>query len=148
MEVEWLMIADGAEVVGNKLYLLGGGWDRLTVRSGFPLHRQVGIALAFKVPWTETNERHEFEIEVATEDAETMHKASGNIEVGRPPGIPPGTDQRVQIAATVQINFKGAGQYVVIIRIDGEERKRVALNVVDAAQKAKGAQSPPAPASP
>ena len=31
--IEWLILADAAEVVGGKLYLMGGGWDRLTVNS-------------------------------------------------------------------------------------------------------------------
>ena len=29
MDVEWLILADAAQVNGNKLYLLEGGWDRL-----------------------------------------------------------------------------------------------------------------------
>src|SRR5660397_182444 len=29
--LDYLLVADGAQVVGGKLYLLGGGWDRLTV---------------------------------------------------------------------------------------------------------------------
>ena len=31
MEVDWLILADSAQVTGGKLYMLGGGWDRLTV---------------------------------------------------------------------------------------------------------------------
>ena len=143
MEIEWLMIADAAEVVGNKLYVLGGGWDRLTIRSGFPLNRQIGIALSFKVPWAETNERHQFEIEVATDDAESLHKAGGEIEVGRPPGIPPGADQRVQMAVTAHIQFKQAGQYVIIARVDGEDSKRVVFSVVNAADGEKSTQPLP-----
>ena len=34
MEVEWLILADSAQVIGNKLYLLGGGWDQLAVNTG------------------------------------------------------------------------------------------------------------------
>ena len=142
MEIEWLMIADAAEVVGNKLYLLGGGWDRMSVNTAFPLNKQIGIALSFKVPWVETNERHQFEIEVATDDAQTLHKASGEIEVGRPTGIPPGTDQRVQMAATANIRFKQAGQYVIIARIDGEDSKRVGFHVVQTANDARAKQPP------
>jgi len=36
MEVEWLILADAAQVVGNKLYLMGGGWDKLTINNVFP----------------------------------------------------------------------------------------------------------------
>src|SRR5688500_1930861 len=36
MEVEWLILADSAQVIGGKLFLLGGGWDVLTVNTSFP----------------------------------------------------------------------------------------------------------------
>lgn len=29
--LDYLLVADGAQVVGGKLYLLGDGWDRLVV---------------------------------------------------------------------------------------------------------------------
>ncbi len=37
MDVEWLILADAAQVNGNKLYLLEGGWDRLTITRPLPL---------------------------------------------------------------------------------------------------------------
>ena len=98
MEVEWLMLADSAQVVGSKLYLLGGGWDVLAVHKDFPFGQQLAIALAVKVPWNETNQRHNFEIEVLSEDQQTeepksIAKMGGQFEVGRPTGIPVGQDQ-------------------------------------------------------
>ena len=135
------MVADAVQVVGNKLYVMGGGWDRLTVQK-FPANQQVGIALAFKVPWVETNEKHSFEIEIATEDAETLQKIEGALEVGRPPGVKPGSDQRVQIGATASIQFKQPGQYLVIARIDGEDSGRAVFHVVGGNQTA--VQGPPA----
>ena len=50
MDIEWLILADGAQVVGNKLYLMGGGWDKLQINGGFPKQHATGIALAIKVP--------------------------------------------------------------------------------------------------
>ena len=144
MEVEWLMIADAAEVLGNKLYVIGGGWNRLSVPS-FPVTKQLGIALAFNCPWSETNEKHQFEIEIATDDAQTLKKASGQLEVGRAPGIVQGSDQRVQIAANVTIEFKEPGNYLVISRLDGEDKRRVVFQVVGGAANLA---PPPAPASP
>ena len=139
MNIEWLMIADAAEVVGNKLYVMGGGWDKLSVGGDFPTSRQIGIAVSFTVPWSETNERHEFELEVATEDFQTLHKANGGLEVGRPAGATPGSDQRVQIAANANLTFNKPGQYVVIARLDGQETRTVTLHVV----KSDSATRPP-----
>ena len=50
MEVEWLILADSAQVTGGKLFLLGGGWDRVTANS-FPFAHNMSIAVSFRVPW-------------------------------------------------------------------------------------------------
>ena len=130
MDVEWLILADYAEIVGNKLYLMGGGWDVLTVNSGFPVKHQCAVAASFRVSWKETNQRHNVEIEIATEDGQTLAKVDGQIEVGRPPGIPPGQDQRCQLAGSAVLDLKDAGRYVIIGRIEGRDAARVNFNVV------------------
>ena len=71
MEVEWLILADSAQVLGNKLYLLGGGWDLLTVNREFPVDQRCAVALSVRVPWNETNQKHTFELEVAGEEPAT-----------------------------------------------------------------------------
>ena len=139
MEVEWLILADSAQVVGNKLYILGGGWDVLTSRKGFPFDQRCGIAVAVKIPWNETNQRHRFEIEVISEDQNTeepksLAKLGGEFEVGRPPGIPSGQNQRMQFAVNMGIKIETPGTKTVIARIDGTESKRISFNVLAAAK--------------
>ena len=135
MEIEWLILADSAQVVGNKLYLLGGGWDVLNVRQKLPFNQQCAIALSVKVPWNNTNERHNFEVEIisedqATEEPKSLAKLGGQFEVGRPPGIPRGQDQRIQLAINIGLNMDSTGTKIVIARIDGTESKRITFNVV------------------
>ena len=135
MEVEWLILADSAQVVGNKLYLLGGGWDRLTVNTGFPTDRRIAVALAVKVSWNETNQKHTFEVEVASEDPTTeepksLMKIAGQFEVGRPAGIPQGQDQRVQLAIDLNLKIEAPGTKVIIARIEGQEMRRIRFAVV------------------
>ncbi|MBI4233749.1 MAG: hypothetical protein HY686_04845, partial [Chloroflexi bacterium] len=117
------------------LYLLGGGWDVLTVNSGFPLDQRCAVALAIKVPWNETNRKHTFEVEVSAEDPVTeqpksLLKAGGQFEVGRPPGIPLGQDQRVQIALEANLRIEAPGAKLIVVRVEGEEMKRTSFNVV------------------
>ena len=129
MEVEWLIISDAAQVVDKKLYIQGGGWDRLQVNT-FPRQQSVGIALALRVPWNETNQQHTFSIEIVTEDGDSVSKLGGGFEVGRAPGIPNGQDQRVQMAVNVIMNFTAPGTFNVLARIDEGEPRRVLFNVV------------------
>ncbi len=130
MEVEWLILADAAQVTSNKLYLLGGGWDRLVIARTFPVTHQMAVATAFRVSWNETNQEHDFEIEVINADGAGVAKLAGQFEVGRPPGIPPGQDQRTQIAVNLGLPLKHPGTYEVVARLNGEESRRFPFNVV------------------
>ena len=135
MEVEWLILADSAQVVGNKLYLLGGGWDMLAVSAGFPVEQRCAIAVSVKIPWNETNQRHTFEMEVSeetpgTEAPKSIVKVGSQFEVGRPPGIPLGSDQRIQLAIDMTLKIEHPGTKVVVARIEGQEMRRIHFNVV------------------
>ena len=130
MEVEWLILGDFAEVVGNKLYLMGGGWDVLTINSEFPVQHRCAVAASFKIPWDETNQRHNVEIEIATEDGKMLAKAGGQFEVGRPAGIPPGQEQRWQLALNLEMPIEQPGTFAVVARVEDQEMKRSRFNVV------------------
>lgn len=143
---EWLMLADHAEVIGGKLYIHGGAWDRLTVGSRFPHSRIVGIAASFVVPWNETNRKIAARIEIQTEDGAIIGKLETQFEVGRPAGIPPGQDQRFQLAANVPMKFDEAGVFALVGYVDGEESARTPFYVVagpGVQEKAEQATEPP-----
>lgn len=129
MEIEWLILADAAQVVGGKLYLLGGGWDVLTVNTPFPFQQRLTIAAAFRVPWTETNRPHQFQLEIVDEDGRALLTAGGQVEVGRPPGLPFGTEQRSQLALELVVTFERPGAYAAVARV-GEQSVRSPFRVV------------------
>jgi Family of unknown function (DUF6941) len=102
-----MMLADAAQEVGGKLYILGGGWS-VTGPGPAPM----AIALKIEVPWDRTNERHDLLLELIDEDGAPVRVSSaegenvplqvtGALEVGRPPGIKPGTP----IDSTLAISF-------------------------------------------
>lgn len=130
MDVEWLILADAAQVVGSKLYVIGGGWERMTVNSSFPLQQRCAVALAVRVPWNSTNQRHNFEIEIADEDGSSVGKLGGQFEVGRPAGIRPGQDQRIQLATDFILPLEKPGGFFIVARIEGQEMRRIAFYVV------------------
>ena len=130
LKVEWLILADAAQVVGAKLYLLGGGWDRLIVNRAFPIDQRLALALSIRVPWNETNRKHSFEVEIisedkATEEPKSLMKAGGQFEVGRPAGTPTGQEQRFQLAIDMNLKIESACIKTVIARIEGEEMQRL-----------------------
>jgi hypothetical protein len=129
VNTEWLILADAAEIVGGKLYLMGGGWDALSVPQ-FPVTKQTGIAASFNIPWNDTNLKHDVEIEIITEDGATVAKLNAQLEAGRPAGIPVGTDQRVQIAANLPLEFKAPGVFSIVSRVAGREDAALNFRVI------------------
>src|SRR2546430_17577062 len=101
-----LLLADSAQEVAGKLYILGGGWSITT--PGTPS----AIAMKFEVPWDRANQRHGIELELVTADGDPVLvpgpdgdsvplRIEGNLEVGRPAGLKPGTP----IDAAMAINL-------------------------------------------
>lgn len=130
MQVEWLILADAAEVVGSKLYLLGGGWDRLTVHSGFPVVQHCAVAVSVMVGWEETKLAHEFALEVVDQHGNLLSAVEAEFEVGRPPGVPAGQSQRWQFATDLELVLEQPGRHAIIAAIGGEEEARQEFEVV------------------
>ena len=130
MDLEWLILADFAQIVGGKLYLQGGGWDRLTVNSGFPVRQNLGIAASISVPWNETNQPGHFNIEIQTEDGAVLAGFGGEFKVGRPADHPPGQIQRAQVAANLTLELKEPGTYVILAKLEEQELARIPFFVV------------------
>jgi hypothetical protein len=130
MDVEWIILADAAEVVNNKLYLIGGGWETLTINARLPSSYPCAVAVAFSVPWNETNEQHNIAIEIQDQDGGELVNVEGQIEVGRPPGIPRGNAQRVQMAIKVGLPLQQPGAHFVIASVEGQELRRIVFDVV------------------
>ncbi len=132
MEIEWLILADAAQIVAGKLYLLGGGWDRVTIKE---IPQKFAIAVSVKVPWDETNKKHTLELEILSEDPNTeevknLAKMGGQFEVGRPAGIPAGKDQRIQLALEVGLKFDNPGIKKIVANIDGSVSKELYFDVL------------------
>lgn len=87
-----LMLADSAQAVNGKLYILGGGWSITG-----PMPSPSAIAIKIEVPWNEANRRHTLKLELMDEDRNPVSVPtpagnsplviSGDFEVGRPAGL-------------------------------------------------------------
>jgi hypothetical protein len=117
LSIDYLLLADGAQVQNGKLYVLGGGWERLQFEA-YPQTIPVGIALGVRVPWGETNRRHVFRIRGVDADGQEIFGGQGEFELGRPPGIPAGTSQIFQVALTMPLPVPAPGHYSVEADVD------------------------------
>ncbi len=131
IDIEFLILADLAQVIGGKLHMMGGGWDRINVQK-FPHIQSFSVATAISVPWAHTNEKHNIVITMVDEDGhQELLKIEGEFEVGRAPGIKPGATQRLMMAFTINsLKFSEPKGYSIISFVDGQEMRRLEFNVV------------------
>ena len=118
-----LLLCDAAQVQGGKLFVLGGGWNIALKRGDLPV--PMALAINILVPWNATNERHKFVACLLTEDGEAVNspdgkpvEIKGEFEMGRPPGIKPGTSLKAPMAIQVALPL-ALGAYKWELSVDG-----------------------------
>jgi hypothetical protein len=130
--IDCLLLVDSAQVANGKLYILGGGWARLTATQA-PISRSLDTAVRVVVAWTETNRPHVIELHLENEDGQALleQPVKAEIRVGRPASLKDGTDQVVPLAQRLgPVTLEREGRYAVIARCEGEELARTAFDLV------------------
>jgi hypothetical protein len=127
----WLV--DAADLVGGKLYVLGGGWSGAVV-----VEPQLALTVAsvLAVPWHMTNRTLNLLLELLSEDGVTVQtdegepvEARGELQVGRPPDARPGTFQNVPFITPFKPFSIAAGGYIFVLSIDGTPLARARFQV-------------------
>lgn len=120
--VDFLILADRAESLNGKLYLMGGGWDVLS-----PPNAQTAMnfscALGILVPWHATNSDQHCRLRLENADGGEVFAMTVNFRCGRPPHLEQGAIQRVIMAIPVAVAFPTSGVYVLTAAIGEDERR-------------------------
>jgi hypothetical protein len=132
LQVDFLMLADFAEAVNGKLYVMGGAWDRMGVRDASQPMR-FGVAVGVLVPWSATNQNHTLRLTFEDMDGtEQGVLVESTFVTGRPPELRPGSNQRVLLAVNTMMPPPAPAEYALVASINGDERRRVIFTVVPA----------------
>jgi hypothetical protein len=138
VQIHALMLADSAQAVDGKLYVLGGAWNMLRFPQ-FPAQLMVGIAIAIDVDWAETNQRHHLDIHFEDADGNEMEPRIGaDFEAGRPPGAIFGADLRIVLAVNGPVSIPAVGTYAAVATIGGEELARSRFQAIQATPAGRG----------
>ncbi len=134
IQTDYMVLADAATAADGKLYIHGGGWNRINVAS-FPVVYSFALGIQFRIPWTDTNVPCTIEFDVVDEDERSIFpdeakKIKGEITAGRPPDLIPGDDQVLSMGIRINPEFQHAGQYKAIMRLDGVPAQSAKFRVI------------------
>ncbi len=131
-EIDYLLVADRAEVVNGKLYLMGGAWDRISPTT-FPHRMILGIALGVRIPFAHTDDQHTVAVELL-QDEQRLIGFEAKLTTGRPPGMA-GMDMLVPMAFNIPIAVPAEGQLVLRAAVDGRAPRRHGIRVQQRQQR-------------
>jgi hypothetical protein len=143
-----MLLADSAQAQGNKLYILGGGWSITGPGPG-----PTAIAIKLDVPWDQTNQKHVWNLDLLdadgdpvllpTPEGEQPIQVSGEFEVGRPPGLPPGTPIDLSLAINIgPLPLPPGARYLWRLSIDGRTDENWQLGFMVRAANAGPTEGP------
>ena len=135
--MDYLLLANHAEVQNGLLYVSGGGWANLFRGPLDPAEpppiNHFGIAASLVIPWEETNQVHRLVIRIEGESDQEVARIEGGIEVGRPPGLSAGTEQRIAVGFGLDVAFPEEGSYRAVAQI-GDDVRSVDFRVFNEAK--------------
>ncbi len=125
--IDFLILADRAEAINSKLYMMGGAWDRIFV-ADFSQPVEINLAVGVLVPWAETNEDHMLTITLEDADGNTLNPpVQLNVNMGRPADAIRGQLFRAVAALNGRFLLAGPGTHRFVARLDNGQAKAVTL---------------------
>ena len=128
-----ILLCDWAEAVNGKLYVLGGGWSRMTANQPIPL----ALAVKLAVDWDQANKKIPIKVTLVTEDGGTVVVdglpvlIDAAVEVGRPAGIRPGSKLDAVLVFRFPALSLGLGRYEWLVEASGKEAGRIPFDAVE-----------------
>lgn len=129
MDIEYAVLADFAEIVGGKLYLMGGGWDTTSATTA-PAQVRIAVAVGIRIDWTELGKALPVVITVEDDDGQEYVRIEGAVTANRAANAVEGASQLSQMAANVAVALPNFGGYRVHIRADDQLERRLPFRMV------------------
>src|SRR5882672_4667233 len=95
MRVDFAFLADSAEAVNGKMYVMGGCIDTLwTKETPFVYRRPVAFVLRLLLDIAEIGRKHKLEIQIMDEDGKIIANVGADFEIpAKNPNLPKGWEQ-------------------------------------------------------
>jgi hypothetical protein len=131
MDLTTAMLADAAAVLDGKLYIHGGGWDRLNTATAPVTHPSMSLVLVFRLEQHEALKDIPVNFVLADEDRHNeIIRGQVNMRVGIPPLVTRGEPIQNPFTVTLQgIQFPKLGRYTFLIESGETELARLPITV-------------------
>ena len=146
MKIDFAVLADAAQAVGGKVFILGGGWN-LFRAGNYPAQIQLSIAIG--VGFTSNEVGIKFPLKVVIADAAgvpIMPGINGQIETGQPPpDAPKGISIKVPIAVNMALQVPHPGKYGIVVTV-GSSKAELSFDAIFVGQRVTlGSENAPSP---
>lgn len=131
MKITAATLADYAEVLNGKLYLMGGAFDTLHGRNLPVMHKRLFVVLIAEVGPEERLKDIRYTVELIDEDGASVGPvANASLRVGAPASTKPGQSNVVPMAIPFEnIEFPQPKMYAFRVSCEEEELARVSFSV-------------------
>ena len=130
--VDVALLADAVQAVRGKLFVLGGGWDTLWVRSFPARHPSLAIGLRLRVPSSWGEESLKVSVELQDADGAGMLPQPLSHVVSLPAHTEPSATTDFGLIRSFTFNnllFRKEGSYSFVISVDDEPVSRLRFAV-------------------
>jgi hypothetical protein len=118
-----IILCDAAQAdPSGKLHMLGAGWSVTGTPTG-----AAAVAVLLKIPWDLANQKLPFSLQLEDADGQPVILGGGPVdmqsefEVGRPPGLDPGSPIDASFQLSVQPMPLAPGRYQWRLRVGVDE---------------------------
>jgi hypothetical protein len=145
MKIEYALLADAAQAVGGKIFILGGGWNVFRA-ANYPAPAQLAVAMGIGFAANEIGIRYPVKIAIADDAGiPVVPELNGQIETGQAvPDLPKGLPIKIPLAWNVSFNVPHPGRYAIVITV-GSSQTELSFDAIFVGQKVQFGSESPAP---
>ena len=135
MRIEYALLADAAQTVGGKVFVLGGGWNLFRAANyPAPVHLAVAIGLGFTSD--EAGIKYPLNVVIADEaGVAIIPEMKGQVETGQlAPDVPKTASVKIPVAININMSLPHPGTYAVVVTA-GSSKAQLSFEAIFAGQK-------------
>jgi uncharacterized protein DUF6941 len=135
MKIEYALLADAAQAVGGKIFVLGGGWN-LFRSPNFPAPVQLAVAIGLGFTFDEVGAKYPLSVVIADEaGVPIIPEMKGQVETGQSaPDVPRTATVKIPVAINVNLSLPHPGTYGIVVTA-GTSTAQLSFEAIFAGQK-------------